>query len=124
VEAAKSIVTKLKLKHFVPVENPSLQSTYRMIEETLSLSSHLIESNTEKIIFYINRICFILSDTGYRNLVPFGKLFEEKTFYYFIQLTARVQQDGSAEIRLIRKVVITDKGAEVFWKNRSISHTD
>jgi hypothetical protein len=33
VEAAKAIVTKLKLKHFTPVENPVLQSTYRMIEE-------------------------------------------------------------------------------------------
>ena len=33
VEAAKCIVSKLKLKHFVPVENPVLQSTYRMIEE-------------------------------------------------------------------------------------------
>ncbi len=42
MEAAKSIVTKLKLKHFVPVENPSLQSTYRMIEETLSLSSYFL----------------------------------------------------------------------------------
>ena len=34
MDAAKAVVTKLKLKQFVPVENPGLQSTYRMIEET------------------------------------------------------------------------------------------
>jgi hypothetical protein len=46
VEAAKAIVTKLKLKQFAPVENPVLQSTYRMIEEYAACTS-----KREKIFF-------------------------------------------------------------------------
>jgi hypothetical protein len=45
------------------------------------------------------------------------EIYKKRSYLYFLRLKLLPCETGPAEVRLIRKVVVKERGTEVFWKN-------